>query len=98
MFWAVATTVLFALAAAAILANRMAVLATRLLTMMLASFGLLVWVPLVLSAPHSHTNWSETAETLAVAGATRILAALLGEHRVASGLAPLAPPDVMQTV
>jgi len=33
MFWAVTTTVLFALAAVALLTNRMALLATRLLTM-----------------------------------------------------------------
>jgi uncharacterized membrane protein YphA (DoxX/SURF4 family) len=81
MFWAVATTVFFALAALALLANRMALLATRLLTMMLVIFGLLVWVPLVLSDPHSHTNWSETAETFAIAGAAWILADLLGEYR-----------------
>ena len=82
MFWAVATTVLFALAAVALLANRIALLATRLLTIMLVSFGLLVWVPLLFSDPHSHTNWSETAETFAIAGATWILADLLGEHRI----------------
>jgi len=57
MFWAVATTVWFALAAVALLTNRMALLASRLLTMMVVSFGLLVWVPLLLSAPHNHTNW-----------------------------------------
>src|SRR5437899_2550147 len=79
MFWAIATTVLFALAAVALLANRMALLAARLLTMMLVLFGLLVWVPLLLSNPHSHTNWSEIAETLAIAGAAWILADLLGE-------------------
>jgi hypothetical protein len=79
MFWAVATTVLFALAAVALLANRMALLATRLLTMMLVLFGLLVWVPLLLSDAHSHTNWSETAETFAIAGTAWILADLLGE-------------------
>jgi hypothetical protein len=39
MFWAVTTTVLFALAAVALLTNRMALLATRLLTMMLVIFG-----------------------------------------------------------
>jgi hypothetical protein len=39
MFWAVTTTVLFALAAVALLANRIALLATRLLTMMLVIFG-----------------------------------------------------------
>jgi hypothetical protein len=80
MFWAVTTTVLFALAAVALLANRMALLATRLLTMMLVILGLLVWVPLLLSAPRNHTNWSENAETFAIAGATWILADLLGEH------------------
>jgi|SRR5208283_2823974 len=81
MFWAVTTTVLFALAAVALVANRMALLATRLLTMMLVIFALLVWVPLVLSDPHSHTNWSENAETFAIAGAAWILADLLGEDR-----------------
>jgi hypothetical protein len=82
MFWAVATTVLFTLAALALLANRMALLATRLLTMMLAVFGLLVWVPLLVSAPHSYTNWSETTETFAIAGAAWILADLFGEDRL----------------
>src|SRR5208282_1398951 len=81
MFWAVTTTVLFALAAVALLANRMALLATRLLTVMVVSFGLLVWVPLILSDPHNHTNWSENAETFAIAGAAWILADLLGEYR-----------------
>ena len=78
MFWAVATTVFFALAAVALLTNRMALLASRLLTLMLVLFGLLVWVPLVLSGPHSHTNWSETIETFAIAGSAWILADLLG--------------------
>jgi hypothetical protein len=82
MFWAIATTVAFALAAVALLANRVALLATRLLTVMLVLFGLLVWVPLLISDPHSHTNWSETAETFAIAGAAWILADLLGEYRV----------------
>ncbi|PYU69284.1 MAG: hypothetical protein DMG52_29320 [Acidobacteria bacterium] len=82
MFWAAATTVSFALAAVALLTNRMALLASRLLTMMIVSFGLLVWIPLVLSDPHSHTNWSENAETFAIAGATWILADLLGEYRL----------------
>ncbi len=80
MFWAVTTTVFFALAAVALLTNRMALLAARLLTLMLVLFGLVVWVPLVLSDPHNHTNWSEITETFAIAGATWILADLLGEH------------------
>jgi hypothetical protein len=79
MFWAAATTVLFALAAVALLTNRMALLAVRLLTMMLVTFGLLVWVPLLLSDPRSYTNCSEITETFAIAGAAWILADLLGE-------------------
>jgi hypothetical protein len=82
MFWAVTTTVLFALAAVALLVNRIALLATRLLTLMLVSFGLLVWVPLLFSDSHNHTNWDETAETFAIAGAAWILADLLGEDRL----------------
>jgi hypothetical protein len=81
MFWAVTTTVFFALAAVALLTNRMALLATRLLTMMLVLFGLFVWVPLLLSDPRNHTNWSETTETFAIAGAAWILADLLGEYQ-----------------
>jgi hypothetical protein len=88
MFWAVATTVLFALAAVALLTNRMALLASRLLTLMIVSFGLLVWAPLVLADPHSHTNWSEFAVTIAIAGVTWILADLLGES-----LAPTLTPS-----
>jgi len=82
MFWAVTTTVLFALAAVALLTNRMALLAARLLTMMLVIFGLIVWIPLLLSAPRGHTNWSETVETFAIAGTAWILADLLGEYRL----------------
>src|SRR5439155_24875269 len=79
IFWALTTTVLFALAAEALHTNRMALLAARLLTMMLVLFGLLVWIPLLLSDPRSHANWSEFAETFAIAGTAWILADLLGE-------------------
>jgi hypothetical protein len=82
MSWAVTTTVLFALAALALLANRRALLAARLLTLMLVIFGLLVWVPLLLLGPRNPANWSETAETFAIAGTAWILADLLGEHRL----------------
>jgi|SRR5579872_146049 len=81
MFWAIATTVFFALAALALLANRMTLLASRLLTAMVVGFGLLVWIPLVVSHPHDHGNWSETAETFAIAGSTWILADLLREYQ-----------------
>ena len=77
MFWAIATTIFFALAAIALLANRMALLAARLLTAMIVGFGLLVWIPLIVSYPHDHANWSEPAETFAVAGAAWVLADVL---------------------
>jgi hypothetical protein len=82
MFWAITTTVFFALAAGALLTNRITNLATRLLTIMLVIFGLIVWVPLILSDPHNHSNWGETAETFAIAGAAWILADLLGQRRL----------------
>jgi hypothetical protein len=81
VFWTVATTVFFALAAVALFTNRMALLATRLLTLMLVLFGLIVWVPLLLSDPHNHTNWTEIAENFAIAGAAWILADLLAGGR-----------------
>jgi hypothetical protein len=81
MFWAVTTTVAFALGAVALLSNRMALLAARLTTAMILIFGLLVWIPLLLSDPHGHANWSETAETFAIAGVAWLLADLLGRPR-----------------
>ena len=81
MFWAVATTVAFALGAIALFANRMALLASRLLTAMLAIFGLLVWVPLLVLNPRSHSDWSETVLTFAIAGVAWILADLLAGQR-----------------
>ncbi len=89
MFWAIATTGFFGIAAVALLINRIALLASRSLTMMIVGFGLLVWVPLVLSSPRSHTNWSECAETFAIAGATWILADLLGERSAKGQLAAM---------
>ncbi len=79
VFWAVTTTVAFLLAAVALLTDLRSLLAARLLTAMIVLFGLLVWVPLIFAAPHSHTNWSEGAETFAIAGAAWVLADLLRE-------------------
>ncbi len=80
-FWAVTTTVFFALAAVALLTNRQVLLASRLLTAMLLLFGLLVWLPAVLGDPHNHTSWSEGIETFAIAGATWILVDLVREYQ-----------------
>ncbi len=76
MFWAILTTIAFALAAIAILINRRAWLALRLVTLMLALFGLLVWVPRLIAHPEAHLNWSEFALTFLITGAAWIVADL----------------------
>ena len=76
MFWAILTTVGFGLAAVAILINRQARLAMRLMKLMLGLFGVLVWVPHLISHPKAHFNWSECALTFLVAGAAWMVADL----------------------
>jgi hypothetical protein len=49
MFWAILTTVAFGLASACILINFQARLALYLMTLMLALFGLMVWIPQVIA-------------------------------------------------
>ena len=80
MFWALATTAAFALAAIALLTGFMARLASRLTTAMLVLFGLLVWLPALFADRHSFGNWSEGVETLAIAGTAWIVADLLGDR------------------
>jgi len=85
MFWAITTTIAFALAAIAILSGRQALLASRLLTAMLLLFALLVWVPALFADPRSHFNWAENNETLAIAAVSWILADYLAkEDRLAA--------------
>ena len=59
MFWAILTTIAFALAAIAMLINRQARLAMRLMTLMLALFGVMVWIPRLIAHQEAHGNWSE---------------------------------------
>jgi len=73
-FWAILTTIAFALAAIAILINRQARLALRLMTLMLALFGVLVWVPRLIAHPEAHLNWSEFGLTFLITGAVWMLA------------------------
>jgi len=83
MFWAVTTTVAFALAAIALLSAPFALLAARLLTVMIMGFGLLVWLPAPFAGRHSLTNWAGNAENLAIAGAAWIVADYLSQRRSA---------------
>jgi len=76
MFWAILTTIAFALAAIAILINLQARLALRLLVLMLGLFGILVWIPLLIAHPEAHINWSEFALTVLITGAAWTVADL----------------------
>jgi hypothetical protein len=76
MFWAILTTVSFGLAAIAILMNRQARLAMHLMVLMLALFGVMVWVPLLIAHPKAHFNWSECALTFLITGAAWVVADL----------------------
>lgn len=75
-FWAILTTTAFALAAIAMLINRQARLTAGLMTLMLALFGVLVWIPRLAAHPEVHGNWSEFCLTLLIAGAAWTLAGL----------------------
>lgn len=84
MFWAVTTTIALALAAIALLSGRCALLASRLLTVMLIGFGLLVWLPAPFADPHKLINWAGNAQNLAITGAAWIVADFLSQNRSAS--------------
>ena len=70
LFWAIFTTIAFAIAAVAILINYQARLAIRLMALMMGLFGVLVWIPLLIKHPEAHLNWSEFALTLLITGAS----------------------------
>lgn len=81
MFWAVTTTIAFAIAAYAILSGRSALLGSRLLTIMFIGFSLLVWFPSCFSNPYEITGWHSNAVTLAVAGSVWIVADYLARSK-----------------
>jgi uncharacterized membrane protein YphA (DoxX/SURF4 family) len=73
-FWAYATGVGFVAAGVAILTGVQARLAAILLTVMFASFALLVHAPMLMADPSSHGIWTENALNLAVMGAAWVVA------------------------
>jgi uncharacterized membrane protein YphA (DoxX/SURF4 family) len=83
MFWAIITTIAFALAAIALLSGHVAPLASRLLTAMIVAFGLLVWLPAPFADPHKLINWAGNAENLAIAGSAWIVTDFLSQRRPA---------------
>lgn len=80
-FWILATAVCFLLAALAILSGFLAVVATRLLAVMIMGFEILVWLPRLFSAPHDHFNWAANAMALVLASAAWVIADVTGEMR-----------------
>ena len=84
MFWSIATTIFFALAAIALLSRRFDLLASRLLTAMIVGFQLLIWIPAPFSGPHMLINWAGNAENLAIAGAAWIVTDFLSQNHSTS--------------
>jgi uncharacterized membrane protein YphA (DoxX/SURF4 family) len=81
MFWAIATTIAFALSAIAILSGWLALLASRLTTAVIIGFGLLVWLPKPFTDLHKLISWAGNAQNLAIAGAAWIVADFLDQTR-----------------
>lgn len=82
MFWSIATTVFFALAAISLLTGLLSLLAARLVTAMIIGFQLLVWLPILYSDPHKLMNWAGNAENLAIAGAAWIVSDYLSQNHL----------------
>lgn len=79
MFWAISTTIFFALAAIALFTRRYVHLAAGLLTAMLVGFGLLVWLPAPFADPHKLISWAGNAQNLAITGAAWIVSNYLSD-------------------
>jgi uncharacterized membrane protein YphA (DoxX/SURF4 family) len=80
-FWAVATGVAHLLAGLSILSGVLDVLGSRLLTLMLAGFGALVWAPALFAQPREHMVWAGNAVNLALIGAAWVVADSIASHR-----------------
>lgn len=80
-FWAVATGIAHLLAGVAILSGVLDVVGSRLLTLMLATFGALVWAPALFAQPREHVVWAGNAINLALVGAAWAVADSIAKHR-----------------
>jgi uncharacterized membrane protein YphA (DoxX/SURF4 family) len=76
IFWTIFTTVAFGLAAVAILINYQARLAMRLMALMLALFGVLVWIPRIVTDPGTLSNWTEFSSNYLMTGAAWLVSDL----------------------
>lgn len=88
-FWAIATGCFHVLAGLAILTGVLATLGARLLAAMLIAFGVLIWLPRIVAAPHAHATWAGNGVNLVIAGAAWIVADWLARRdRYAGAPAP----------
>ena len=81
MFWAVASTIAFALAAISIFTGWLSLLTARLLSVMIICFGVFIWLPILINDPHKMFNWAANAENLAICGAAWIVADFLAQSK-----------------
>jgi uncharacterized membrane protein YphA (DoxX/SURF4 family) len=80
-FWAVATGLAHLLAGLAIFSGVLDVLGSRLLTVMLAGFGALVWAPALFAQPRAHMAWAGNAINLTLVGAAWVVADSVASQR-----------------
>jgi uncharacterized membrane protein YphA (DoxX/SURF4 family) len=86
--WAIVTGVCHLLAGAALISGIEAVLAARLLAVMLVGFGVLVWAPMLAATPGAHMTWAGNAVNLAIAGAAWVVADAIAPLEHADGSYP----------
>jgi uncharacterized membrane protein len=79
-FWAYATGIAHIAAGVAILTRVKARLAAMLLTIMYASFSVLVHVPMAFADPANHWIWNENAVNIALIGAAWVVADSLAQR------------------
>jgi len=79
VFWGYLTGGCFIAAGFALLTGIQARLAAILLTVMIASFGLLANGPMLIANPSSHWNWTESILNLALIGAAWVVADSLAQ-------------------
>jgi uncharacterized membrane protein YphA (DoxX/SURF4 family) len=80
-FWAAATGVFHIAAGLAILSGVRAVLASRLFTAMLITFGVLVWAPRLVANLHAHQVWAGNAVNFTLIGAAWLMADSIASER-----------------
>ena len=72
-FWAIATGAFHMMAGVAIICGLHGRLAARLLTAMIAVFGVCIWLPALAASPRDHFVWCANAQNLALLGAAWVV-------------------------